>query len=102
MLLLTFPFRFPAKLTNPRPLVAPQSSEGGAGHALALEFAARGFRVFATARSINSLALLEKEGIETLALGVTRPESISALKTEIIKRTEGTLDILFNNAGLSA
>ncbi|KAH8893911.1 NAD(P)-binding protein [Thozetella sp. PMI_491] len=75
-------------------------SEGGAGHALALEFAARGFRVFATARSIKSLALLEKEGIETLTLDVTRPESISALKTEITKRAEGKLDILFNNAGL--
>ncbi|KAH6874028.1 hypothetical protein B0T10DRAFT_567547 [Thelonectria olida] len=75
-------------------------SEGGAGHALALEFAAREFRVFATARSMKSLALLEEQGIETLTLDVTRQESISALKTEITKRAGGKLDILFNNAGL--
>jgi 1-acylglycerone phosphate reductase len=32
---------------------------------------------------------------------VTKPESISALKDEIIKRTGGKLDVLFNNAGMS-
>lgn len=68
---------------------------------MALEFAAKGFRVFATARSTKSLASLEAKGIEILTLDVTQPESISLLKTEISKRTGGTLDILFNNAGMS-
>ncbi|KAH7021919.1 hypothetical protein EDB80DRAFT_673576 [Ilyonectria destructans] len=75
------------------------SKKRGAGHALALEFAAQGFRVFATARSTKSLTLLQEKGIETLILDVTQPDSISALKTEIVKRTEGKLDVLFNNAG---
>ncbi|EXA34728.1 hypothetical protein FOVG_14145 [Fusarium oxysporum f. sp. pisi HDV247] len=75
-------------------------SEGGAGHALALEFAAKGYRVFATARSTKSLTGLQEKGIELLTLDVTKPESISALKDEIIKRTGGKLDILFNNAGM--
>lgn len=76
-------------------------SAGGSGHALALEFAARGLRVFATARSRASLVDLEDKGIETFALDVTKTESISALKDEITKRAGGKLDILFNNAGTS-
>jgi NAD(P)-dependent dehydrogenase (short-subunit alcohol dehydrogenase family) len=42
---------------------------------------------------------LEEKGIETLALDVTSAESIAALKKEIISRTGGKLDMLFNNAG---
>ncbi|KAH6697196.1 hypothetical protein F5X68DRAFT_257436 [Plectosphaerella plurivora] len=73
---------------------------GGAGHALALEFASRGMRVFATARSTTSMKTLEgNKNIETLALDVTSAESIAALVREISKRTGGSLDILFNNAG---
>jgi 1-acylglycerone phosphate reductase len=69
------------------------------GNALALEFAAQGMRVFATARSTASLSTLEDKGIETFALDVTNAASIAALKEEIVKRTGGKLDILFNNAG---
>jgi 1-acylglycerone phosphate reductase len=59
-------------------------------------------RVFATARSLSSIKSLEgNKNIETLALDVTSPESIAALEREISKRTGGTLDILFNNAGTS-
>lgn len=74
-------------------------SKGSAGHALALEFASRGLRVFATARSLSSLEGLQEHGIETLTLDVSKSESIAALKTEIATRTGGKLDILFNNAG---
>ena len=74
---------------------------GSAGHALALEFAAQGMRVIATARSLKSLAGLEEKGIEVLTLDVTSIESIAALKAEIQTRTGGKLDVLFNNAGLS-
>jgi NAD(P)-dependent dehydrogenase (short-subunit alcohol dehydrogenase family) len=76
-------------------------SKGGAGNALALEFAARGLRVFATARSLKSLDNLPEKGIETFILDVTNTESIIKLRDEIIKRTGGYLDILFNNAGSS-
>lgn len=71
------------------------------GNALALEFAAHGMRVFATARSTASLSTLEDKGIETFALDVTNAASIAALRDEIVKRTGGKLDILFNNAGTS-
>lgn len=58
-------------------------------------------RVFATARSTNTLRDLEAKNIEVLALDVTSQESIAGVKREITKRTGGKLDILFNNAGIS-
>ncbi|KAF4218942.1 hypothetical protein CNMCM5878_004155 [Aspergillus fumigatiaffinis] len=82
-----------------RSILITGCSAGGVGHDLALEFAARGLRVFATARSSKSLSSLEGKGIETFELDVTSEESIRALKAEIAKRTGGKLDILFNNAG---
>ncbi|KAI8934475.1 hypothetical protein NX059_008177 [Plenodomus lindquistii] len=75
-------------------------TKGSAGHSLALEFASQGFRVFATARSVNSLEGLQEKGIEVLPLEVTSAESIANLKAEIISRTGGKLDMLFNNAGM--
>jgi NADP-dependent 3-hydroxy acid dehydrogenase YdfG len=58
-------------------------------------------RVFATARSTNSLSELAQKDIETFALDVTSSESIAALRDEVSKRTGGKLDMLFNNAGSS-
>lgn len=64
-----------------------------------MEFAARGFRTFATGRSKSAVSNLEEKGIETFIVDVTKPESIAALKDEIVRATGGTLNILFNNAG---
>ncbi|KAM0346006.1 hypothetical protein ACHAPU_006060 [Fusarium lateritium] len=82
-----------------RSLLITGCSEGSSGNALALAFAAQGMRVFATARSLRTLTNLEAEGIETLVLDVTDPESITNLRNEISSRTQGKLDILMNNAG---
>ncbi|KAH6613853.1 hypothetical protein C7974DRAFT_475736 [Boeremia exigua] len=82
-----------------RSILITGCTKGSAGHALALEFASHGMRVFATARSLSSLEGLEEHGIETLTLDVTDSKSIAALKVEIETRTGGKLDILFNNAG---
>ncbi|KAH7160981.1 hypothetical protein EDB81DRAFT_879325 [Dactylonectria macrodidyma] len=71
----------------------------GAGNALALEFKAKGYPVFATARSLKTLTNLQETSIETLTLDVTKVDRINALKAEISSRTGGSLDILFNNAG---
>lgn len=86
-------------LSRKRSILITGCSQGGAGHALALEFASQGMRVFATARSAKSIAGLEEKGVEILTLDVTSAESIAALKTEITNRTGGRLDMLFNNAG---
>ncbi|KAJ5988432.1 short-chain dehydrogenases/reductase [Penicillium waksmanii] len=85
--------------TKKRSVLITGCSQGGAGNAVALEFVAQGLRVFATARSLESMSNLSESGIETFALDVTIPESILALKDEITKRTGGALDILYNNAG---
>ncbi|KAJ4316050.1 hypothetical protein N0V84_008049 [Fusarium piperis] len=76
-----------------------RASQGGAGNALALEFASKGYRVFATARSQKTLTNLRDKGIATLVLDVTDADSIRVLVTEIASRTQGRLDMLFNNAG---
>jgi 1-acylglycerone phosphate reductase len=57
--------------------------------------------VFATARSTKAVSSLEEKGIETFVLDVTSVQSITALKVEIVKRTGGKLNMLFNNAGIS-
>lgn len=71
----------------------------GIGHALALEFNARGLRVFATARNKESIATLAAKGIETFSLEVTDLDSIKTLQEDIFVRTVGKLDCLVNNAG---
>jgi len=74
-------------------------SVGGIGHNLAEEWHRRGYRVFATARKVESMAALEAAGIECLAMDVTDPASLKAVAEQVGKETGGTLDILVNNAG---
>ncbi|KAM0341662.1 hypothetical protein ACHAPU_009908 [Fusarium lateritium] len=85
--------------SSKRSVLVTGCSQGSAGNALALQFASQGFRVFATARSLKTLSNLAEKGVEILTLDVTQPESIAALKAEIVFQTGGSLDILFNNAG---
>ncbi len=71
----------------------------GIGRATALEGAARGHRVFATARNRHDLADLERpERLETLALDVTDGAAVRAAVEAALARA-GRLDALVNNAG---
>ena len=75
-------------------------SDAGLGSALALEFHKDpSIRVLATARNPAKLARLASLGIETFALDVLDPDSISACVAEVSKSTSGRLDMLVNNAG---
>lgn len=83
-------------------------SEGGLGEGIVRAFVAEGIYVFATARSISSLAYLKDlPNITLLALDVTSPKSIASA-LEIVKShtTSNTntpakrLKCLINNAGL--
>lgn len=56
-----------------------------------------GWRVFATARKDADIAALEADGIEALHLDYREPRSIAALVTEVLSRTGGRLDALYNN-----
>lgn len=56
-----------------------------------------GWRVFATVRRQEDLAALEADGIETLLLDYTKPETISATVATVRERTGDRIDALFNN-----
>ncbi|AXY43850.1 SDR family oxidoreductase [Halomonas sp. JS92-SW72] len=69
----------------------------GIGHAAAHAMAARGWRVFATARKEADVARLKEEGLEALALDLDSSASIEAAVADIAERTGGRLTALFNN-----
>jgi NAD(P)-dependent dehydrogenase (short-subunit alcohol dehydrogenase family) len=71
----------------------------GIGVAAARALRARGWRVFATARKPADVERLNAEGLESLVLDLDDSASIRAAVTEILARTGGRLDALFNNGG---
>ncbi|KAL1665574.1 hypothetical protein GGF50DRAFT_113996 [Schizophyllum commune] len=73
---------------------------GSIGDALAREFHARGYRVFAASRRLESMESLAEEGIETLRLDIANDDDIKETADEIGRRTGGSLDMLVNNAGV--
>lgn len=59
---------------------------------------ARGWRVFATARQPEDIARLKDvEGVESLYLDYTEPDSIEAAAEHVLQATKGKLTALFNN-----
>ncbi len=82
-----------------RQVVLVTGCSSGIGRATAFEAAARGHRVYATARDLNSISdLASVPGIRTLPLDVTEAASIAAaVRTAVAE--EGTIDALVNNAG---
>src|ERR671924_377508 len=72
----------------------------GIGRATAERLAARGWKVYATARSPESIADLRERGCETLALDVTDEESMRAA-VAAVEEAESAVGALVNNAGYS-
>ena len=69
----------------------------GIGLCVAEGLKARGYRVFATARKAADVEMLLQQGFEALQLDLAESDSITAAVDEVLKRTGGTLDALFNN-----
>jgi NAD(P)-dependent dehydrogenase (short-subunit alcohol dehydrogenase family) len=69
----------------------------GIGEACARGLRARGWRVFATARTPEDLARLDSEGFEALHLDYRDEASVTAAADEVLARTGGRLYALFNN-----
>jgi NAD(P)-dependent dehydrogenase (short-subunit alcohol dehydrogenase family) len=72
----------------------------GIGRATALRLAKGGWKVYASARRVESLAELAEAGCETLALDVCDEDSMAAA-VETVEAAEGAVGVLVNNAGYS-
>jgi len=57
-----------------------------------------GFTVYGAARRTDKMKNLEQKGISTIALDITKDESIVNCVDTILKK-EGRIDVLVNNAG---
>jgi NAD(P)-dependent dehydrogenase (short-subunit alcohol dehydrogenase family) len=69
----------------------------GIGLCVAKNLKARGYRVFATARSNDDVAMLTAEGFEAFQLDLTDSASINQAVDEVLSLTGNHLDALFNN-----
>ncbi|TNF36656.1 MAG: SDR family oxidoreductase [Gammaproteobacteria bacterium] len=69
----------------------------GIGLCVARGLQSRGYRVFATARKAADVQALNNQGLESLQLDLDDSASIKHAVNEILVRTGGTLDALFNN-----
>ena len=88
-------------MLSPRSVLITGASSGSIGSALGVEFAARGFVVFATLRTISKVdaSLAALPNVHVLELDVTSDESITAAFHQVNAKTSGSLDYLINNAG---
>ena len=85
-------------MRRPGQVILVTGCSTGIGRSTAVEAAARGHRVFASARRPQDLADLVAKGIEAIALDVTDPDSIGAAVRQVL-RSAGRIDGLVNNAG---
>jgi 1-acylglycerone phosphate reductase len=76
-------------------------SEGGVGDALVVAFKNNGYHVFATARNTSKIpqSLHGDDNVSIIALEVTDSSSILAASEIVRNQTDGSLDVLINNAG---
>jgi short-subunit dehydrogenase len=61
----------------------------------------RGYRVFATARKPADLVRLQALGVESVMLDMDDSSTIHQAFATVMEKTGGTLDALFNNAGMA-
>lgn len=87
-----------------RQTVLITGASSGFGLLSSLEFARRGFRVFATMRNLERVGELQQAAksealtIETLSLDVTDSDSIAAAVAHVLAAA-GRIDVVVNNAG---
>jgi len=82
---------------NRRKTILITGCSSGIGLCVAQGLHTRGYRVFASARKAEDVARLESMGLEALALDLADSQSINTAVDEVLRRTGGTLDALFNN-----
>lgn len=82
---------------NDRPSIIVTGTSSGIGAHAARALKADGWRVFATVRREEDRTALEADGIETFLMDYTQAETIHALVANVLERTGGRLDALYNN-----
>ena len=80
-----------------KPVIIITGCSSGIGAFCAEALHRDGWRVFATVRRPEDAHTLEQQGIETLLMDYTKPETIAALVDSVTARTGGRIDALFNN-----
>ncbi|MFN3641616.1 MAG: SDR family NAD(P)-dependent oxidoreductase [Gemmobacter sp.] len=73
----------------------------GIGYDAAHGLQARGWRVLASCRKPEDCARLVSEGLESFPLDYADPASLDAAMAEVMARTGGRLDALFNNGAFA-
>jgi NAD(P)-dependent dehydrogenase (short-subunit alcohol dehydrogenase family) len=84
-------------MTNVPKTILITGCSSGIGLCVAQGLQARGWRVFATARKTADVERLTQLGLESLLLDLADSASIHAAMDEVLRRSGGTLDALFNN-----
>ncbi|AKJ41741.1 SDR family oxidoreductase [Pragia fontium] len=71
----------------------------GIGLVTATDLQQRGYRVIATCRKPEDVAILQQKGFEVVRLDLDDSDSIQQAATEVLAMTNGQLYALFNNGG---
>jgi len=69
----------------------------GIGYCVAKGLHKRGYRVFATARKPSDVDRLQNEGLHGLLLDLDDSETIKNCVAEVLRQSNGRIDVLFNN-----
>jgi NAD(P)-dependent dehydrogenase (short-subunit alcohol dehydrogenase family) len=80
-----------------KPTIIVTGASSGIGAHCARALKADGWRVFATVRREEDRTSLEADGIETFLMDYTDTASIHQLADDVLARTSGRLDALYNN-----
>lgn len=73
-------------------------ASSGIGESAAILLQNAGFKVYGAARRVEKMKDLESKGISTIALDITKDESVENCVNTILEK-EGRIDVLVNNAG---
>jgi NADP-dependent 3-hydroxy acid dehydrogenase YdfG len=84
-------------MSNTPKVVLVTGASSGFGSAISKTLAAKGYRVFGTARVQRASG---SDGFTTLTLDVTHDASVAACVAEVI-RAAGRIDVVINNAGMA-
>ena len=87
--------------SSPRGSILVTGCSSGIGHDAATRLGARGWRVFATCRKEADCERMRQSGLESMRLDYDDADSIASALEEVLERTGGRLDALFNNGAFA-